>query len=340
MKYFSSIVIALVLFSCSTNKKKEVDTSNTLPVSQSKPVFGAYEGVFPCSDCEGIYYKLSLLEDSSFIKENIYLGKPYHSSVLEGSWSLSGSKVTLYQEGEFASHYILDQGNLYAVDSRGKRISNEYRLKPLKPNQTQKEANIDDDLIFQTKNSDFELRLTTDSVFFTSPSKNSTKSRTETAFSWSQKSKAVTAALDSVKISIFPTACQGNFGEVSPYSVQVTLPNGQSSSSCMQLLDPRFHFYFKWKLETTSKKDIYLRFSPQEKKVSGFDGCNQFFGNYTRSSQQRISMGPLSSTRKFCKNNEIGDTFMQALSRVNRYDFRNQKLILLEDKEVLMTLVH
>ena len=89
--------------------------------------------------------------------------------------------------------------------------------------------------------------------------------------------------------------------------------------------------------KTSSTNNLTLEFDALTKKVSGFSGCNRYFGSYTIN-KDSISIGPLASTRKYCigEANAIELKFQTALSKVNNFIIENNEISLLNDTEVLI----
>ena len=90
----------------------------------------------------------------------------------------------------------------------------------------------------------------------------------------------------------------------------------------------------------SSTNNLTLEFDALTKKVSGFSGCNRYFGAYTIN-KDSISIGPLASTRKYCigEANAIELKFQTALSKVNNFIIENNEISLLNDTEVLINLI-
>ena len=63
--------------------------------------------------------------------------------------------------------------------------------------------------------------------------------------------------------------------------------------------------------------------------LTGNDGCNNLSGNYTVNSNV-LSIGNIASTRMMCEGVESG-TFGERLSKVNRFEMQNGKLVLFVD---------
>ncbi|MBT8260829.1 MAG: META domain-containing protein [Flavobacteriaceae bacterium] len=84
--------------------------------------------------------------------------------------------------------------------------------------------------------------------------------------------------------------------------------------------------------------DLTIVFNEAEKKISGFSGCNRYFGSYTLDNEI-IKIGPLASTKKYCigEANNIESKFLEALEKTNtinitenKIQFQNEKVTLLE----------
>ena len=68
---------------------------------------------------------------------------------------------------------------------------------------------------------------------------------------------------------------------------------------------------------------LYISFDASTKAVTGFSGCNTFFGNYTTDGKT-ITFGPLATSKKYCQEgqNNIERQFLDALGKVDSYDIK------------------
>lgn len=84
--------------------------------------------------------------------------------------------------------------------------------------------------------------------------------------------------------------------------------------------------------------NLTIEFDAATNKVSGFSGCNRYFGSYTIS-KDALKIGPIASTRKYCigEANDIEFEFQNALSKVNRFKILDNTISLLVNDEVLIT---
>jgi len=68
-------------------------------------------------------------------------------------------------------------------------------------------------------------------------------------------------------------------------------------------------------------------------RVSGFGGCNRYFGQVVETSPGAITVGPLAGTKMACPSPamEVEDRFLAAMSRATRYSFVGGRLVLSGD---------
>jgi heat shock protein HslJ len=80
----------------------------------------------------------------------------------------------------------------------------------------------------------------------------------------------------------------------------------------------------------------FIRLDGTKKQVSGFAGCNNFFGSYELDGSS-LKFGPLGATRMFCEglSGEVEIRFMQALEQTRAWELRDSTLFLQKDSEVL-----
>ena len=88
------------------------------------------------------------------------------------------------------------------------------------------------------------------------------------------------------------------------------------------------------------KTPVYVAFS-DDGKVTGFGGCNRFFGGYTVSGNS-IKIGPLASTRKGCPDTlNLEIEFFKALQGAETFEQTDAALVLIgPDGAKLAELVH
>jgi heat shock protein HslJ len=84
------------------------------------------------------------------------------------------------------------------------------------------------------------------------------------------------------------------------------------------------------------QKQPFLMLDADQKKATGFGGCNSFFGGYTLSGPA-LAFGPLGSTRMACPDQESGleSAFLDALARTREWKIEDSALLLLSSDGVL-----
>lgn len=97
----------------------------------------------------------------------------------------------------------------------------------------------------------------------------------------------------------------------------------------------------EWRLSKINGKDvslpkpITLNFNAAEQKVSGFAGCNQYFGNFT-AEKNSLKFSLLGSTKMFCDSMDIETKFLDALAQINSFSTEDNKLVMLTDQQAVL----
>lgn len=113
--------------------------------------------------------------------------------------------------------------------------------------------------------------------------------------------------------------------------------NGQSSDT--PLLDTTWNLseLFNEKIQYPGSTIPQLRFEAE--RVSGNDGCNNFFGGYTLGGNS-LKFGMLGSTRMACPHIEGFEMiFNKMLSMTTRYQITGNRLDLFEDDKLLASFI-
>ena len=87
----------------------------------------------------------------------------------------------------------------------------------------------------------------------------------------------------------------------------------------------------------TLPESLTINFDTITNGISGFSGCNRFFGGYTIENNT-IKFEKMASTRMLCeeKANQVEMEFLQSLEKITSFSFENNTLKLFEDKKVLI----
>ncbi|WP_431132785.1 META domain-containing protein [Psychroserpens mesophilus] len=112
-----------------------------------------------------------------------------------------------------------------------------------------------------------------------------------------------------------------------------------SNSTHMITNETIFGTYTLEQIEATNvtSYELTLEFDSKTNKVSGFAGCNRFFGTYS-TNENLISFSELGATRKMCQNeaNAVEGTMFKVLAKINAFDISNGTLSLKNDDTVLI----
>ena len=92
--------------------------------------------------------------------------------------------------------------------------------------------------------------------------------------------------------------------------------------------------------EDVSAYNLEVHFNAEEQKVTGFSGCNRFFGNYAFSDNS-ITFGTLGSTKMFCeeKVNTIESNLFEALSKIDHLNSISATLEFISNKSIVLTMI-
>ncbi len=78
-----------------------------------------------------------------------------------------------------------------------------------------------------------------------------------------------------------------------------------------------------------------LSFDKKEGRIYGRGSCNRFFGNYTTSAKNGISINPGGSTMMMCPNIQTESEYLQTLGQADEFYFEDNVLMLFHDGEVI-----
>lgn len=85
---------------------------------------GAYSGVLPCADCEGIDTTINLHMDGTFERAVRYLGKESATRTDTGtfSWDATGTRISLNSDTQEVMNIQVGENRLFHLDQDGRRI--------------------------------------------------------------------------------------------------------------------------------------------------------------------------------------------------------------------------
>ncbi|NRD22314.1 META domain-containing protein [Winogradskyella litoriviva] len=87
-----------------------------------------------------------------------------------------------------------------------------------------------------------------------------------------------------------------------------------------------------------SSYKITINFDDTEKKVTGFAGCNSFFGTYTLENNT-LTFGNIASSKKLCPGtiSQTERQFLKALNSVNAFSIKDNLISFSENDDILIT---
>lgn len=81
---------------------------------------------------------------------------------------------------------------------------------------------------------------------------------------------------------------------------------------------------------------VTLSFTENESRISGFGGCNRYFGSCNKAGN-RISFTGVGSTKMYCQETmSVEDNFFKLLNEVDAFDVQGEKLVLLKGTTPLL----
>ncbi len=89
------------------------------------------------------------------------------------------------------------------------------------------------------------------------------------------------------------------------------------------------------KKELTTKPTIL--FDLEKNKISGFAGCNQYNGSFTKK-DNTITFSGITATKMYCQNISIEKDFLKALSNTASYKISENKLVFLDKNDTILVI--
>lgn len=84
---------------------------------------GAYQGMFPCKDCEGIQNTIIFSPNKTYSREEMPWGSPARPYQAKGKWERKDNKIVLYANGKPELKFRYRKDTLVNVESNGNRLS-------------------------------------------------------------------------------------------------------------------------------------------------------------------------------------------------------------------------
>ena len=352
-KSISLVIIALGLLLGACSQQKAGKSEITKKV-QGK----TYNGIIPCADCEGILYEVTFNKDHTYEASSVYIGESNRPFVDNGTWKVKKDTLLALQVDSTVDKTLaVEDSSLVMLDKNGKRVTgalaDHYVLDQVDSLQQEKnnwaelrEQGVDfragGNEPFWSLTIDFDNQMTINVMDGDSISASVPKMKQDTA-SAARVMQAETESR-SVRVELHPTACMDSMsGEVSSHRVVVEYGD-KTYRGCGNYLSEEYKLHDFWVLHSLEGNEISsqdslrkkpaLQFDLQNNKVAGNTSCNQLNGQLTVS-EDSLSFSKVAMTKMACQKS-IEPQFMKALQQVNRYEIRNEELLLLKDNDTLM----
>ena len=135
----SCLPVLLLIWACNTGTPTEtsltvqdstgliVDSTTVYDTLISVPprdtvLFGFYQGVLPCRDCQGIRHTLLLKDSGRFKLEEFVMGKDMFPEKLEGRWTRQDDSLRLQANRQIIATYFVSKDTLKLAYREGRAV--------------------------------------------------------------------------------------------------------------------------------------------------------------------------------------------------------------------------
>ncbi len=106
--------------------KMEETFKETTTVIKEEVAQGAYQGVLPCADCDGVQFELTLNADKTYELKQTYLGKKETlADTFKGNYSLQDNIIKLDGLKDMSNLFKLEINQLRYLDAEGNEVTGE-----------------------------------------------------------------------------------------------------------------------------------------------------------------------------------------------------------------------
>jgi heat shock protein HslJ len=106
------------------------------------------------------------------------------------------------------------------------------------------------------------------------------------------------------------------------------------SNSLQENSNEKISLFQEWIFNNSEK--IYIKFDEKTKQISGFSGCNQFFGNFEKNSNS-LKINSVGLTKMYCPEIKKEQNFINLLQQTTSYKIEQKKLYLYKENLELLT---
>ncbi|MBU0653533.1 MAG: META domain-containing protein [Gammaproteobacteria bacterium] len=116
-----------------------------------------------------------------------------------------------------------------------------------------------------------------------------------------------------------------------------TLDSSAKNAPGLSLANTNWELQKLGKESVTSDRPLTLNFD--DSRLTGYSGCNRYFGSYTGSGDGVFSTGPLGATKMACMGEKslLEQRFIEQLKKASQYAIAHNQLHLLDaERNILM----
>lgn len=299
-----------------------------------------FVGEIPCADCSGIRYQVDLLPDQLFFSQMIYEGR---DTVLDqiGNWSVppEGGRLVLTPAGGDPTQFSLPTpGHLRLLDRTGKEIDSKHNyeltrddklaaLDPATPLAGMYAYSADAGILTECSTG---MKL---AVLQAGDNAALERAYNQTPH---QPGQPLKVELEG-RISLTPPA--GTEGDL-PVITVMRFGQFWPGETCGQRFASALLENSYWKLTRLAyqpvilapeQREPYLVLQAQDRKLTGYAGCNRMTGSYTLEGEA-LRFGHTATTKMACvKGMDTEDAFLKALGQVRHWHIEGEHLILSDE---------
>ena len=121
MRIIYSVFLLSLLAACSDAPTQEgADHHSTMPESLMPVTWvGFYEGTLPCADCPGIRTALWVRDDSTYVKQAVYMDRDSLPFGTIGRWNVKGDRLMLCDDAGSEQGFASSEEGLKALPANG-----------------------------------------------------------------------------------------------------------------------------------------------------------------------------------------------------------------------------
>lgn len=311
---------------------------DTATPASFEPLPASYAGVLPCADCAALRYDIDLRPENVFFLRMTYQGTtPERSYDDIGAWSLASDLRTLALRGARQAPLlfsIVDGATLRKLDNEGQRIESDLNY------------TLERTPTYQSLNPRVPLRgmySVTDAGAILEECTTGMKLTLEPSSTASLHQEYVSLSKNASRPMLL--AVEGRIETTDRSAARLTATStarfwpGESCGARGVTHDLEGSRWVLVRLGDRAvppeegKPEPYFVLQPSTKQMAGHGGCNRLSGGYEIKGDA-LQLGDVTTTRMACPESETETAFLNALESVERWQLRENQLVLLDKNNV------